>query len=152
MSLKNIFNVFLTYAVVVHVFSGYKLYMNTPMEYIFTVKARLNETRQVSNFKNLIPITICTICAKYYCLHLFYNKSHVLIFFPESPSEEKTCFRSQEILIVIIVMSVFVFILLVACLAMSCAILKLRHKFNSHHQENESHMPRFFLPHAKLQA
>lgn len=70
----------------------------------------------------------------------------------ESPGEEKTCFRSQEILIVIIVMSVFVFILLVACLAMSCAILKLRNKFNSHHQENESHMPRFFLPHAKLQA
>lgn len=147
MSLKNIFNVFLTYAVVVHVFSGYKLYMNTPMEYIFTVKARLNETRQVSNFKNLIPIKfVQNIIVSIYFI------SHVLIFFPESPSEEKTCFRSQEILIVIIVMSVFVFILLVACLAMSCAILKLRHKFNSHHQENESHMPRFFLPHAKLQA
>lgn len=147
MSLKNIFNVFLTYAVVVHVFSSYKLYMNTPMEYIFTVKARLNETRQVSNFKNLIPIKfVQNIIVSIYFI------SHVLIFFPESPSEEKTCFRSQEILIVIIVMSVFVFILLVACLAMSCAILKLRHKFNSHHQENESHMPRFFLPHAKLQA
>nr|XP_022289302.1 EGF-like domain-containing protein 2 [Crassostrea virginica] len=70
----------------------------------------------------------------------------------ESPEEEKTCFRSQEILIVIIVMSVFVFILLIACLVMSCAILKLRKRFTSHQQENESQIPRFFLPHAKLQA
>ncbi|XP_062585966.1 EGF-like domain-containing protein 2 [Saccostrea cucullata] len=70
----------------------------------------------------------------------------------ESPEEEKTCFRSQEILIVIIVMSAFVFVLLVACLVMSCTILKLRHKFNCRENESESHMPRFFLPHAKLQA
>ncbi|XP_061181554.1 EGF-like domain-containing protein 2 [Saccostrea echinata] len=70
----------------------------------------------------------------------------------ESPAEEKTCFRSQEILIVIIVMSAFVFVLLVACLVMSCTILKLRHKFNCRENESESHMPRFFLPHAKLQA
>lgn len=149
MSFKDIFNnVFLTYAVVVHVFSGYKLYMNTPMEYIFTVKARLNETRQVSSFKNLIPIKF----VQNIIVSIYFIIKAMFYFFSESPSEEKTCFRSQEILIVIIVMSVFVFILLVACLAMSCAILKLRQKFNSHHQENESHMPRFFLPHAKLQA
>ncbi|KAK3106281.1 hypothetical protein FSP39_016753 [Pinctada imbricata] len=70
---------------------------------------------------------------------------------PKAPTSSE-CFRSEDILIVIVVMSALVFILLVACFVLSISIIRARNRVIKYDDNSGSSSPRFFIPRAIVKA
>ncbi|KAJ8307097.1 hypothetical protein KUTeg_015181 [Tegillarca granosa] len=64
--------------------------------------------------------------------------------------QEGDCFRSRDIIIVIIVMAAFVLTLLIACIVLAITVTKTRSRVNNMISESNGHS--FFIPRAKITA